>query len=225
MKRAVTGWLAATVVVLALAGCGRSGPGASAGGTNSPAPGVGGLATIGSTPSLVPPSTPGPVVTTSQPPSVPALTCAQLRNAQVGSTTISYNGYHDSIPLGDGRWSGEDGATVLLRSPCGIGDLNGDGAKDAVGVVELSTGGTGHFHTLVVWRNAGGSPVCAAIADLGDRNPVQSISVAGQKATVVYLTRTEGSPMAMLNIKRTAVYKLAGTTFSQVSHSDAAYSG
>jgi len=100
---------------------------------------------------------------------VPALSCAQLRHASVGSTTISYNGYHDSIPLGDGHWSGEDGATVTLQSPCGIGDLNGDGAKDAVGVVALTTGGTGNFYTLVVWRNAGGEPVCAAVTDLGDR--------------------------------------------------------
>jgi hypothetical protein len=225
MRRAVKGWLGATVVVLALAGCGHTGSGASAGGTGSPAPGVAGLSTIGSTPSAAPPSTPGPVATTSKPPAVPALTCAQLRNAQVGSTTISYNGYHDSIPLGDGRWAGEDGATVLLQSPCGIGDLNGDGAKDAVGVVALSTGGTGNFYTLVVWRNAGGQPVCAAVADLGDRNPVVSISIAGQKATVVYLTRTDGTPMAAVNLKRTAIYTLSNGRFAEVSHADVAYSG
>jgi hypothetical protein len=224
MKRAVAGWLAATVVVLALAGCGHDRTGPSAGGTNSPAPGVAGLATIGTTAPATP-STPAPVVSTSQPPSAPDLTCAQLRNAKVGSTTISYNGYHDSIPLADGRWSGEDGATVLMESPCGIGDLNGDGAKDAVGAVALSTGGTGTFHTLVVWRNAGGQPVCAAVADLGDRNPPVSITITGQKATVVYLTRTEGSPMAMLNLKRTSIYKLNNGKFTEVSHSDAPYSG
>jgi hypothetical protein len=63
-----------------------------------------------------------------------------------------------------------------------------------------------------------------AVTDLGDRNPVQSISIAGQKATVVYLTRTDGSPMAVVNVKRTAVYKLAGSHFTELSHTDAPYS-
>ena len=143
----------------------------------------------------------------------------------MGSTTISYNGYHDSIPLGDGRWSGEDGATVLLQPQCGIGDLNGDGAKDAVGVLALNSGGSGTFYSLVVWRNVNGQPVCAAIAELGDRTPVQSIAIASQKATVVYLTRTDGAPMAQLNLKRTAVYQLSGTHFTEASRTDAPYSG
>ncbi|MFC7479709.1 hypothetical protein ACFQX7_06320 [Luedemannella flava] len=109
--------------------------------------------------------------TRSRPATPAALKCAQLRSAAVGSTTISYNGYHDSIPLGDGVWSGEDGNTVTLLEPCGIGDLTGDGAADALGVVALTNGGTGTFFTLVAWRNVGGNPVCAAVADLGDRTP------------------------------------------------------
>src|SRR5205814_4649441 len=147
------------------------------------------------------------------------------KTAYVGSTTISYNGYHDSIPLGGGVWSGEDGWTVTLQKPCGIGDLNGDGAKDAVGVVARTSGGTGDFYTLVVWRDANGQPECAAVTEIGDRNPVVSITIASQKATVVYLTRTSDQPMAVLNVKRTAVYHLAGSHFTELSHTDAPYSG
>jgi hypothetical protein len=240
----------AAVVVALLAGCGRSGAGASGGGT-----GTAGLSSLAasspaaSSPAASSPAASSPAASslaasslaapspaasspaaqsarhTPAPPAVPALTCAQLAYAAVGSATISYNGYHDSIPLGGGRWSGEDGATVTLQKPCGIGDLNGDGAKDAVGVVALTTGGTGTFYTLVVWRNAAGQPECAALADLGDRNPVLSVSVSAQRATVVYLTRTDGSPMAMVNVRRTAVHRLVGTNVTEVSHTDVPYSG
>jgi hypothetical protein len=220
----LSGCVLAAVVVGLLAGCGHQGAGgASAGGT-----GTGGLSSLAaSSPAGSPSAAPSPAgpATSAPPPAGPALTCAQLKHAYVGSTTISYNGYHDSIPLGDGRWSGEDGATVTLQKPCGIGDLTGDGAKDAVGVVSLTTGGTGNFYTLVVWRNSAGEPECAAVADLGDRNPVLSISISAQKATVVYLTRTDSSPMAVVNVKRTAVYHLVGSHFTEVSHTDVPYSG
>ena len=169
-------------------------------------------------------ATPAATVTVTAPAMPSALTCGQLKNALVGSTTLKYNGYHDSIPLGGGVWSGEDGNTVKLQAPCAIGDLDGDGAKDAVGVVTLSNGGTGTFWTLVVWRNVKGKPVCTALADLSDRNPVQSISISGGKATVVYLTRTDDAPMAEVNIKRTAVYKLSGHKFLLQSHTDVPFS-
>lgn len=165
--------------------------------------------------------TPAPTVTVTKTATVAKpLTCNQIKFAQVGSATISYNGYHDSIPLGGGLWSGEDGNTVTLQDPCAIGDLNGDGAADAVGVVELTSGGTGQFYTLVVWRNKNHNPEFWALADLGDRNPVTSIGISGQIATVKYCTRTSDAPMAELNVSRTATYKLSGHTFVETGHTD-----
>jgi hypothetical protein len=194
--------------------------------------GTSGMGTLtGSTPSSsAPASAPAPVSTapttpapaTSTAPAVPAaLKCSQLKSAYVGSPTVKFNGYPDGIPMGGvGLWSGEDGSTVTLDKPCGIGDLDGDGAKDAVGVVDLTTGGTGDFYTLCVWRNKKAKPDFVALADLGDRNPVKSITIADGKATVVYFTRTDDAPMAELNIQRTAVYQLSGHTFSEISHVD-----
>jgi hypothetical protein len=205
--------LTATAASLALGAAGCASGSASNVGTGD----LGTLAGASTAPTAQPSASP------PAKPAVAALKCAQLKSAEVGSATVSYNGYHDGIPLGGlGLWSGEDGNTVTLESPCGIGDLDGDGAKDAVGVVSLTSGGTGDFYTLVVWHNKNAKPVCVAVTDLGDRNPVKSIAIANRRATIVYFTRTNDAPMAELNIQRTAVFKLSGGRFSEISHVDVA---
>lgn len=183
-----------------------------------------------STPAAVAPSstpnapTTKPVVAPKPaPPKAPALTCKQLGGARLGSAKVPFNGYPDYIPLLDGIWNGEDGATVELQKPCGIGDLDGDGAADAVGTVLLRAGGTGRFWSVVFWHNSAGEPAYRSLVDLGDRNPVTSISVSGQRATVVWLTRSDGRSMAELDIRRTTVYQLSGTTVTEVEHTDAPY--
>jgi hypothetical protein len=50
---------------------------------------------------------------------------AHVASTAVGITTVSFNGYTDYIPLADGIWAGEDGASVELQDPCGIGELDG----------------------------------------------------------------------------------------------------
>jgi len=175
-------------------------------------------------PSTGAPTSPAATPTTAAPTKTAApakaLTCDQIKWAEVGSKTISYNGYHDSIPLGGGLFSGEDGSVVTLQKPCGIGDLTGDGAKDAVGVIMLTTGGTGQFYTLVVWKNVSHKPDFWALADIGDRNPVLSVSVSDLITTVQYCTRTDDQPMAVLNLTRTATYKLSEHSFKEVGHTD-----
>jgi hypothetical protein len=214
----------ATGLLLGLAGCASTGTeGAGALGTVAATPGASTTAGVGQPAPAPSPATPSPTQThTAAPPPPPKpLTCGQLKSAEVGSKTVSYNGYHDGIPLGGlGQWSGEDGNTVILQPQCGIGDLDGDGGADAVGVVALTSGGSGDFYTLVVWHDSLGNPVCVAVADLGDRTPVESVTIAGGLATVVYDTRTDDAPMVELNIQRTAVYKLSGSHFTEISHVD-----
>ncbi|WP_432900986.1 hypothetical protein ACQP1S_29175 [Micromonospora matsumotoense] len=170
-----------------------------------------------------PTTAPAVAPTTAAAPVKAPLTCAHLAEARIGSSKTPYNGYPDYLPLAGGQWSGEDGATVTLQKPCGIGDMDGDGAEDAVGAVAVNSGGSGTFYTLAAWRNSGGLPVFRALTDLGDRTPVVSISVAGRKATVVWLTRSPSRGMAELDIKRTSVFKLSGSTLTEVSHTDAPY--
>lgn len=207
-----------SVMVLSLAGCG---------GDDAPS----GSGSVGDAPSSAAASSaaaPAPAVTTAAAPApapaAAALTCGQLAGAPVATAAIHLADY-DTAPvvLAGGKFTGSDASTVVLQPACGIGDLTGDGAADALGVVKINFGGTGQFWTLVAWSNNGGSPQLAGTRGLGDRNPVTDITVAGQRATVVYLTRTDDVPMAGVNIKRTAVYQLAGGSLTEVSHSDAPY--
>jgi hypothetical protein len=219
MRRALP-TLAAAALVSVLSACG---PGASAdsgaGSAGTPDAAATAATPVATAVAVTPVATPKTTSVTA-----PALTCGQIANAQLGNPTRPFNGYSDYIPLLDGMWSGEDGAMVEMQKPCGIGDLDGDGAADAVGTVLLRVaGGTGQFWSLAVWHNAAGRPVYRTLADLGDRNPVLSIAVAGQKATVVWLTRTSDAPMAVLNLKRTTVYKLSGADLVEVGHTDAPY--
>ena len=218
MKRLVVVLGMALALGAGTAGCKSTGD-AVAGASTTP----GSLVTTGASSAPVPPSIKPSPVATSKKPVAKALTCAQLKGAQLGSPTLKYNGYNDSIPLGDGHWSGEDGAEVDLQPQCGVGDLTGDGAADLLGAVSLRTGGTGTFYTLVVWKNVAGQPVCQALYDLGDRNPVVSITIAGQKAIVVWLTRTDDAPMAQVNLSRTSIFSLSGATLTQLSHTDVPY--
>ncbi|MFC8846581.1 MULTISPECIES: hypothetical protein [unclassified Micromonospora] len=232
MRRTLPTFAIAALACLLTAGCGDDGTTASAGTTTAPAADAPATtepaAAAPATATTEPAAAPSTAAATTEPPKptpkkVPALTCKQLAGAHVGSTEVPYQGYADYLPLSEGVWSGEDGATVTLQKPCGIGDLDGDGAADAVGAVALKAGGTGTFHTLVVWHNADGEPVYRSLAELGDRTPVESISVSGGAAKVVWLTRSDGRSMAELDIRRTSIYQLSGSTFSEVSRTDAPY--
>jgi hypothetical protein len=205
-------WVAAAgVVVLAsMAGCGGDTPPADT-------PGSGSIATIGT-------ASTSPVEETTPP--TPDLTYAQLRDAVVATSAIRVDGYDSGVQLSGGVWtSSSDGVQIELLEPHAIGDLDGDGDKDAVGAVRADAGGTGHFYTLVVWLNDGGAPVLAATSALGDRNPVVELAIASRVVTVVYLTRTDDVPLAGVNIRRTATYELTatGSSFVETGHTDSPY--
>ncbi|MFF3286246.1 hypothetical protein [Streptomyces sp. NPDC003023] len=155
-----------------------------------------------------------------------ALTCDQLRNAELQNSSLRLpDAPEGTIALTDGRWEG-DGVLIELQPQCGIGDMTGDAAADAVGVIKVSTGGTGRFYGLVTWRNDAGTPEPAAAASLGDRTPVVSIDISSapaRQATVVYLTRRDSDPAAVVTLRRTAVYRVTEPAMVELHHSDAPY--
>lgn len=158
--------------------------------------------------------------------SAAALTCDQLRNAELQNSSMRLpDAPEGTVALTDGRWEG-DGVVIELQPQCGIGDMTGDPAADAVGAIKVTTGGTGKFYGLVTWRNDAGTPVPAAAVSLGDRTPVVSIDISSapaKQATVVYLTRGDSDPAAVVTLRRTAVYQVTEPAMVELHHSDAPY--
>ncbi|MEW2376939.1 hypothetical protein AB0883_12650 [Micromonospora sp. NPDC047812] len=161
--------------------------------------------------------------TSGAPATLRALTCEQLKTAALGNGTERYNGYAEPIPLVDGMWSGEDGTVVHMQQPCAVGDLTGDEAADALVPVLMDGGGTGKFWQVVMYGNIDGRPVYVTMVDIGDRTPVESVSIRSRRATVVYLTRPEDASSAEVAVRRTAVYELSGSRLVEVSRTDTPY--
>jgi hypothetical protein len=209
---------AALVAVTGLAACNKGTPTPVSAPPTSAAPGLSVSPPAATKPAAKPTSA---AAKPTAPPAAP-LTCDQIKNATVGSPSKKFQGTYDGVPLADGLWNGEDGATIELKV-CGVGDMDHDGSVDAMAGLEFSTGGTGHFWSIAFWHNNGGAPVYTAVLDLDDRTPVESIDISNNKAEIVYDTRGPSDPMAELTIRRTAIFTLSGTTISELTHVDEPY--
>lgn len=124
---------------------------------------------------------------------------AQLKNAFFEETVVPGSATRTRISLG------EEQAT---------GDLNGDGAEDAVVTLVADPGGSGTFIYLaaVINRNGVAEPIACVL--LGDRIAVKSIAIESGKIHVTVLTRKPNEPMAAkptVEVKR--VFKLQGESF------------
>ncbi len=208
-------WAPAVVAIGALAGCSGS-DGGTGGAPTTPA----GAGALGDAPQASSAATARPS-RTGRPPASAALTCDALKNSELDSAAADEFNYPQQIQLVDGAWSG-DGLNVSLRE-CGIGDLDGDGNPDGVASLVFNNGGTGQFYFLAYWRNVDGHPVYESAVELGDRTPVENITIAGGTATVVTLTRTPDLPPVATNIRRTTTYSLSESTLVEKGHTDAPY--
>ncbi|MGY0230590.1 hypothetical protein [Longispora urticae] len=166
--------------------------------------------------------TTAPAATGAPTPAGSSVTCAEVRGAKVRGTKPPYAAA--GVPLVDGQWSGPDGLTFAVQAPCATGNLDPHGGLSTLATIMSSTSGTtGRFWGLMLCKREAGAPVCSVLVQLADREPVQSVAIGGQKATVVYLTRTPDVPAAGLNLRRTAVYQFGGNTLLELSHTDEAY--
>jgi hypothetical protein len=77
-----------------------------------------------------------------------------------------------------------------------MGDLNKDGKKDAVAIINNQTGGTGSFYYLVAILNKDDKPEYVASQLLGDRIAVDSLKIENNVINLDIKDHAKGTPMA-----------------------------
>lgn len=106
------------------------------------------------------------------------LTIEQLKNAEYYSYDPA-----SKVKLNNGEFFSkyENGAiggnSIWLGETIKLGDLNGDGAKDAVVVINQNTGGSGVFMDLAIVINDDGKPVHVDSYGLGDRVSISDVKI------------------------------------------------
>ena len=149
--------------------------------------------------------TPGPASTDTQ-----RLTLEQLRNAEYHlpllgdeNTPIQFTNGEGQIVFGEGAT--ERVSAGIVNDTVAFGDLDGDGIADAAVVVFTSGGGSGTFIHLVAVLDRDGAPAQAAWAFLGDRVPVENLTIASGQivAQMVVHRLSDGLCCPTLGITRT----------------------
>lgn len=143
---------------------------------------------------------------TSEPPApiidTPALSLEQALNCQYQLPDSSGN--IQPYQLTDGALqNGADGsvpgfASIFVnRDVVALGDINGDGAGDAVVPIGIGYGGSGTFVYLAAVLNQGGMPthIPATTYGLGDRNGVRSLNIVDGKIYAEVMMHGPNDPM------------------------------
>jgi hypothetical protein len=120
------------------------------------------------------------------------LTLANLQNAQYRSPDWGeyqlVNGIFYRPPTAPGESA--EIYTTRLDERFVTGDLNADGAEDAVAFLRTQNGGTGHFVELAAMLNQTGTPYNIATVSLGDRVVVESVQITN--GIIILAMRVQG---------------------------------
>ncbi|BCJ74752.1 hypothetical protein CS0771_42960 [Catellatospora sp. IY07-71] len=210
--------LPAALLAGVLAACKDSGtPSAAPSAVTVVSPSAAGSPSAAASPAAASPSPKAPVN------KVP--TCAQVKEAMIRGSIDPYDAFGaDGAPLTEGIFSGEDGLVLAVQQACTTGDLGGKLGKVTVGTIMSSyVDTTGRWWGVMLCVKPGSRAQCTVHFALNDRDPIESVSIAGHKLTVVYLTRPDDAGSATVAVRRTAVYGVSGSTLTELSHTDAPY--
>lgn len=144
------------------------------------------------------------------PPGAPPLTRPALDNFtyDLGPAASVEGG---KVPLVNGRWTDADGgSTFTLHAQHAFGDLDADGAADAVVVLVEATAGTGTFAYLFAIGNDAGVPVQRGEPEwLGDRSIVERVAIDRRGVVSVrYVTHKDGDPSCCPTLRIVDRYRL-----------------
>jgi len=139
-------------------------------------------------------------------------TLAELRNA-------TYTGTEGGpVSLSNGRWEGEHyvegGASRpsagLVNNVYYTGDLDGDGAQEAVVILWRSGGGTGTYTHIMVMTRQNGEIKNISSALIGDRVKLRSGQIADGKIILEVLQAGENDAMCCPTMLATRTWSLQG---------------
>lgn len=136
------------------------------------------------------------------------LTLDVLKNAE-------YNSQYGRVRLKNGIYEEQypNSASIIYvgiyKNMIIFGDLNNDGEKDAVLVIDSYGGGSGHFYELAVVVNDNGKSTHLSSTNLGDRVIINSISInkAGE-VTLSMITHGPNDALVCPTLEKIVKYKL-----------------
>ncbi len=114
---------------------------------------------------------------------------------------------------------GESGAHIGLIDLYAFGDLNGDGAEDAVTFLSVNYGGSGIFLSLEVLLNKNGSASHTASYPLGDRIGIDSVKIERGVIDLHIITQAPDDPMCCPTLHVSKMLKLENGELIKVNNS------
>ena len=147
-----------------------------------------------------------------------APTLQELKNA-------SYKGVEEAaaaFTLADGKWEGQPFAPGAASRPSVTfvrdfrltGDVDGDGADEAVVMMAANAGGTGEMSYLAVVGRAGGN---VATAPIGDRVQVREARIARRRIVLDVVQAGENDAACCPGDLVTRTWELQGTALEEVA--------
>ena len=149
--------------------------------------------------------------------SVPAL--QELKNA-------AYTGVEEAgaaFTLADGKWEGQPFApgaasrpsVTFVRNFRLAGDVDGDGAEEAVVLLAANAGGTGETSYLAVVGRPGGSVTNVATARIGDRVQVRNARLAERRIVLDVVQAGENDAACCPGDLVTRTWELSGAVLEE----------
>lgn len=152
---------------------------------------------------------------------VPALTLAALQNAEYRSadwgTFRLTDGLYERPPQNPGESA--SAYTSRLLEPAAFGDLNADGAEDAVVGISTQNGGTGHFVELAAVLNRGGAPQNVDMLSLGDRVVIEQARIESGLVTLNMRVHSASDGLCCPSQSETWHFELRGDRLIRVNPS------
>ena len=168
----------------------------------------------------------GPAIDTdtSTPPAAAAMTVDAPTSDELANAT--YEGIYDQpVTLTDGGWEGEPfepGAASfprvgLVKHFWMSGDLDGDGAEEAVVLLWESTGGTGTYNYVAVMGRHDGEIVNLGTALMGDRVQLKEARITDGKIELDVVQAGPDDASCCPSQKATRVWALEADGLSEVA--------